>query len=134
MTEILPPAEKLAQLDDRITFLENQYRALDTQIDAAEQALEAMLAAKKNKQRIKELDERLEVAIRGFHGLACLIVGAMLLWFGNGLYIDNVPANDEVAKWLVGGGGICIGLGLLVMTNNEEFAFDFFRKINPWQK
>lgn len=137
-TSILTTEEEIAFLKDRVVFLERQYAALDTQIDATEQALAAQAVSEKNREKIRALDERLEVAIRSFQGFACVLAGALLLWFGNPLINDANPANDRVAEWLFGGGGSCVAYGLLVLTNNDQFVLktvlDWLSTINPWRK
>lgn len=124
----------LDELRDRLAALEARLDSVDTQVDATEQSLEALAAAHKNRDKLRELDERVEVAIRSFNAIACVLCGAVLLWFGNDLSSDQSVANDKISDWLIMGGGGCIAYGLLVLTSNESRVLGWIETVNPFRK
>jgi hypothetical protein len=114
-------------LEARITSLEQKLAEVDTQVDAIEMAHQ-------NKKNLRELDSRVDAAIRAFQGFACVLSGTLLIWFGQPFLNDANPANDQVGEWLTIGGTGCIGYGLLVLTSNDGIVLNWLAKINPWNR
>lgn len=112
--------EKMGELERRITSLEEDQEALEV--------------AQQNRRNLRELDDRLGTLIRSFNAIACVICGALLLWFGNSLVSDSIVINDRIGEWLMMGGGGCIGFGLLVLTKNDGWLLTLVESINPWKR
>jgi hypothetical protein len=113
-------------LEARVRSLEQKFAEMDIQVDAIE-------LSQQNKENLKALDRRVEVAVRGFQGFACVMAGALLIWFGQPFLNDANPLNDKVGEWLLIGGCGCIAYGLLVLTSNDGIVLSWLEKINPWK-
>lgn len=120
-------AAKVADLGQRVEGLEHKYVEMDDQVDAME-------LAQKNEKTLQSLDHRIELAVRGFQGFACVVVGALLIWFGYPSLNDANALNDKVGEWLIIGGCGCIGYGLLVLTSNDSRVLSWLERINPWSR
>lgn len=126
--------QRLEAFEAKIAEIDNRTIALDTQIDATSQAIAAMTASERNREKIRGLNNYVEVLNRKVNAISCVATGAGLIWVGNGLISDALETNDEIGKIMFFVGCGAIAYGLMVMTSQETFFLNFLNTLNPWKK
>lgn len=118
----------------QIADLSKAAASLDTQVDAQDQAIAAMVAVNRNRERLNTLNVFAHGVNRKLNAIACVGTGAFLMYLGNPLLNDASIVNDEIGKYLFLGGGAMITYGLLVMTSQEEKILNALTAMNPWRR
>lgn len=126
--------ERLATLEQLFTELQNRTDAMDTIVDATEQSLEAIKAAEKNREKIRDLRELYAGLNRKLNAIASVVTGAGLIWWGNSLGSDAISLNDRWGEWFTIVGIACISLGILALYGKEEALLNWALSLNPWRK
>ena len=117
-----------------IAELHRSSASLDTQVDAQEQALAAISAANRTREKLNTLNVFVHGLNRKLNAIACVGTGAFLIYLGHPLINDVSAVNDDIGKYLFMGGGAIIAYGLLVMTNQEEKMLNAALSLNPWKR